>query len=272
MNNLFNNYNISNLMKHYITITCPSCGEICESNTQRCIKCSYNLKEYKDLILTKYTYFNEAYDLIKQKDYFNALVNIIKYLTYEENDEDANKLYIYLLVKNNKLTIAKKEMLKFEEKFPRSPFIMDVELSGLKNIDIPKITKKNINIEKINNPFEKIQSEYTKYRMENTNDIINLSNEFNDIIRISDQKKYKEVIDFYEKKFLKFLAKKEIRIESHNGRVYSELTDEEIQTITVLGTKKCKTKKDNTIETISPAIYLRSKIIKKQDVIILKKK
>lgn len=267
MKNLFDNYNI----KKENNLFCPSCGEKCDITLDRCRVCSYDFIEYKNIIFSKYNYFNRGYNLLLNNNYFEALLELTKYMAFDNKDEDAYKLYIYSLVKNNKIDLAKEELIKFEKKFPISSLIMDIELVGLENIEMPKVELKNISIDEISNPIDKLNNEYCQYRLENTNEIINLTIDFFDILRIARQKKYKEIIDFYEKRFLKFLSKKEIRIEIFDGKKMDELTDEQIQTINVIDKKKSNKKNNNVIKTIYPAIYLRSKLIKRQDIIVFTK-
>ena len=238
----------------------------------------YDLQGYKDILFTSYIYYNNALIYSKNGLFLDALIDISKFLAYYPFDEDGNKLFIYLLVKNGSLNKAKEEIVKFEEMFPLNPWIMEVEKEGIEQINLPNIEVKDINIDTTVSSFETLQKEYVNYRLKNINDIIDLITHFFDIVRIAKENQknskknyYKEIINFYEKNFLSFLSKKEIRIESFDGKNYNELSENDNKLIDVVGIINDEKKPDGTIKTIYPSIYLRSKMIYKQKVQIYKK-
>ena len=65
----------------------------------------------------KRNYFNNSLDYITKKDYFNALLEITRFLTFLPNDEKGNELFVYLLYKNGKDDDYKKQLDLFEQKF-----------------------------------------------------------------------------------------------------------------------------------------------------------
>ena len=269
--NIFNS--IKKNTKKEILFNCPSCGAKCNVEESICSECSYDLKDYKDILFTGYIYLDLALAYCEKNKYQDALIEISKFIALFPNDEDGNKLYIYLLSKNGMYERVKAELEVFEKNFPMNPFIMDVEKNGIENIDMPKFTHQEIKIEKPVASLLALRTEYTMYRIKNTNEIVDLAMRFYDLIAllkakqsISKKYDYSSVISFYEKNFLSFLSKKEIRIESYNGKIYSELSNEELEYIDVIGTICDKKKKEGEILTIYPAMFLRSKMISIQKV------
>lgn len=276
------NFNIFNSLKKPdqikdIFFSCPSCGAKCSISEAKCHDCSYDLSEYKGILFTGYLYFNSAVLYVSESKYLEAMVDAAKFVALFPLDEDGNKLYIYLLWKNGLKDRAKAELGVFEQNFPMNPWLMEIEKNGIDNIKCPITDKKPISIEKPVASLIALSREYTNYRIKNTNDIIELTIHFYDLIsllkkRQNQNKKndYSFVIRFYETNFLSFLSKKEIRVESFDGRTYNELTDDELKIIDVIGTKMDKKLKDGEIETLYPALFLRSKMISKQKVQINK--
>lgn len=254
-----------------ICFRCPSCGARCSIEDKKCHDCSYDLTEYKSILFTGYLYLDSSYQYSSNGRYLEALIDVSKFIALFPNDEEGNKLYIFLLVKNGMVDKAKKELELFEKKFPMNPFIMEIEKGGIENIAQPGCSHKSFSIE---NPVESLRSlcvEYSNYRIKNTNDIIDLAIHFFDLISILKEKQsnkcdYSQVIDFYEKNFISFLSKKEIRVESFDGKNYSELSDDELKLVDVIGTITDKKLKDGQIKTIYPALFLRAKMIFKQKI------
>lgn len=276
------NFNIFNSLKKTeqikdVSFSCPSCGAKCSISEEKCHDCSYDLSEYKSILFTGYLYFNSAVLYASENKYQEAIVDAAKFVALFPLDEEGYKLYIYLLGKNGLQDRARAELEVFEHNFPMNPWLMEVEKNGIDKIECPVTDKKPISVEKPVASLIALSREYTNYRIKNTNDIIDLTIHFYDLVSLLKRKQnqnkkndYSFVVDFYEKNFLSFLSKKEIRIESFDGRIYNELTDDELKIIDVIGTKTDKKLKDGQIVTIYPALFLRSKMISKQKVQINK--
>lgn len=261
--------NVYSAKKNLIEFKCPSCGNLCDSKDKKCSACGYNLKDFKSIIFSKYKYFNNTIDLIKDKNYFNAILEISRFLAFSPDDEKANELYLYLLYKNDKEDEYNKQLELFEEKFKFSSFVMTVEEKGIENYTIPD--KVNIDIEFLLNSFDTIIEEYEKNRYKTTNESIDLANEFFKIMLLDDDKKANKAIhNFYDKRLLPFLSKQEISLEYSDGKNYEEMDDNEKKKIDIIDSTAAK-KSVNTIITISPAIYVRSKLISKEKAIVVNK-
>ncbi len=252
-----------------IEYKCPSCGNICNEKNKKCSVCGYGLKEFKSIILSKYNYFNNSLDYITKKDYFNALLEITRFLTFLPNDEKGNELFVYLLYKNGKDDDYKKQLDLFEQKFSCSSFIMNVENEGIEKYKIPP--KIDIDIEFDEDSFEKLINLYETNRYRSINDILELSQGFFEIMQaIKEKNKEKIVQDFYNKRFMQFLSKQEISIEYSDGKNYESLSDDDKKKIDIKGHIEAK-KPVNTIVTLSPAFYVRSKLIAREQAFVVNK-
>ncbi len=259
--------------------TCPSCGHQNKLKENICINCSYNLKKHKDIILSGYLNYNKAYELAKSEKFLEAIIEVSKFLAFYPLDEAGNKLYIYILVKLGNIDKAKKELLLFEDKFPLNPWIMEIEQEKIENLSFPNIDKVDIELNEVISPMDALTIEYLIYRINNTNELIELTLRFYDLLRLTKEKKItikktnlEDLIYFYEKIFLTFLSKKELRVEVFEGKNYIDLTDEENKLIDVISIFHDKSLPEGYIKTIYPAIYLRAKMVAKQKVQINEKK
>lgn len=272
MNGLFNKLS-KNVVKKRTQLICPSCGNNCIIDDDKCSACGYDITDYKEILFSCYNYYNDALENAKCENYLDCIINVSKYLGNYPLDEDANKLLIYSLVKLKLEEKAKIEIEKFEENFPMNPWIMDVEKVGLMNMNFPNIYKKDFISPKIKLALNEFSLQYTKYRIKTTNEILDLCINFYALIQFYKKKQnkkkknsYKEIIDFYDKNFMSFISKKEIRIESFDGKNYNDLTDNEKILLDVIGTTKDKKLPDGNIKTIYPSIYVRAKRVQKEKV------
>ena len=267
--NLYNSLNNTAYSKTLrIEFNCPSCGNICNESDDLCPHCSYSLEEYKNNVLAAYRYFNNAINLANEDDYFDALLEITKFLAFFPKDLDGNKVFVYLLFKNKQQEKYEKALQEFENAFPRNPWIMEVETKGIENYRLPNLKCESIN----GNPdaFIKFTHEYIAYRTKTVKETIQLINEFYDVLRVYlERKDNKEIIGFYETNFLRFLSKKEIQIETHNSQFFDDISDEQKQTLEMIGKTKNKKKKNGTIITVYPAIYLRHALLSKERIVIV---
>lgn len=246
-----------------VEIICPSCSQKCADSEELCPTCSYDLKEYKANVLLPYSFFNEALKNIDDEKYFDALIAASKFLAFYPNDEDGNKLYIYLLHKNNKEAEYHKALEKFEKDFVRNPWIMEIETKGIDSYILPskKCEKNSFN----KNAFDDFTYDYVTYRTHTVADIIKLTNDFYDVVRIyRGRRAGTELVKFYETNFLQFISKKEIKVDNHDGLMADELTNDELQTIDILTKITDKKKKQGSLVTIHPAIYLRHALVAKE--------
>ena len=273
MENIFLYNKLKNKNKNGLSIICPSCGSKCSIKENNCGECSYDLVEYRNILFSQYINLYLGYDLVKEERYHEALINISKFLAFYPKDEFANKLNIYILIKLNLIDLAKEFLVKFEEDFPRNRWILEVEDKGLDNIEIPNMDIEKIELSEKENSFNSLNQEYIKYRITNTNEVIELAQRFLDLLmylkntnEMQQKLDANKIIEFLETYFISYLSKKEIRVESFEGKIYEDLTQEENSLIDVIGTVKDKTKKEGYIKTIYPAIYLRSKMLVKQKV------
>lgn|SRR5574344_546902 len=262
--------NVLSVKSNLLEYKCPSCGNACTEKTKKCELCGYDLKDYRNIMLSKYNYFNESIDYINKKNYFNALLSINSFLTFCPNDEKGNEVYIYLLYKNKRKEEYEKQLEIFEKKFKYSSFIIDVEENGIEKYHIPQ--KFDIDIEYKNNSFDLIVELYNSSRFKTINEILDLEKGFFDIIQYNkDNKKEKKLQDFYDKRFLQFLSKFEIFVDSMDGKKYDDLSDDDKKKLEVIGEGEAVKRPVGTIITTSPAIYLRGKLLSKEKVIIVRK-
>lgn len=262
--------NVLSVKSNLLEYKCPSCGNACTEKTKKCELCGYDLKDYRNIMLSKYNYFNESIDYINKKNYFNALLSINSFLTFCPNDEKGNEVYIYLLYKNKRKEEYEKQLEIFEKKFKYSSFIIDVEENGIEKYHIPQ--KFDIDIECKNNSFDLIVELYNSSRFKTINEILDLEKGFFDIIQYNkDNKKEKKLQDFYDKRFLQFLSKFEIFVDSMDGKKYDDLSDDDKKKLEVIGEGEAVKRPVGTIITTSPAIYLRGKLLSKEKVIIVRK-
>lgn len=262
--------NVLSVKSNLLEYKCPSCGNACTEKTKKCELCGYDLKDYRNIMLSKYNYFNESIDYINKKNYFNALLSINSFLTFCPNDEKGNEVYIYLLYKNKRKEEYEKQLEIFEKKFKYSSFIIDVEENGIEKYHIPQ--KFDIDIECKNNSFDLIVELYNSSRFKTINEILDLEKGFFDIIQYyKDNKKEKKLQDFYDKRFLQFLSKFEIFVDSMDGKKYDDLSDDDKKKLEVIGEGEAVKRPVGTIITTSPAIYLRGKLLSKEKVIIVRK-
>lgn len=257
--------------KKKIHFLCPSCGFESDIKDTKCNNCSYGFDDYKKILFKGYLYLNIAIEEEKKENYFESFINILKFLAFFPKDEDGKKLYIYLLVKMGNIEKAKDELEKFERDHVRNPWLMEVYKDDIVNIKTPKIEKvDSVDFEELNS-IELISNEYTHYRVKNINDILELVVHFCNLLSLyKNDKIYSKLLDFYSNSFIPFLSRKEIRLESFEGKSYLDLNEEEKAVIEIVGKKEDNNLIPGYIETIYPGIYLRSKCLSKQKVFINK--
>ena len=261
--------NVFSGKKDQIEYKCPSCGNICNEKDKKCSGCGYVLKEFRSIILSKYVYYNNTLDYIEKKDYFNALLEISRFLTFDPNDEKGNELFVYLLYKNKKKKEYEQQLEIFEKKFDCSSFIMHIENEGINKYKIP--SKIDVDVDFNESSFEKLINLYESNRYKNINDILELTIGFFEVVQASKEKhKDKIVQDFYNKRFLQFLSKQEISVEYSDGKNYESLSDDNKKRIDIKGYVEVK-KPVNTIVTLYPSIYIRSKLAVREQAFIVKK-
>ena len=265
--------NVFSGKKNHIDGRCPSCGNLFEIKNKKCIACGYNLKDFKNIILSKYVYYNNALDFIEDNDYFNALLEIKSFLTFMPNDEKGNELYVYLLYKNGRDKEYNEQLENFEGKYKFSSFIMNIENDGIEKYKIP--SKINLDIEFVEDSFDKLLELYEKNRYKNINDIIELTCSFFEVIQTSKDKskiknKEKIINEFYNKKFLHFLSKQEMSIDFSDDKKYEKLSDDEKKKIDIKGQVEAK-KPIGSIVTLTPAIYIRSNLIVREQAFVVNK-
>ena len=246
-----------------IDFLCPSCGSKCQDKDEICSFCSYDLKEYKNDILAPYKFFNDSIKNVKDENYFEAIIDISKFLAFYPDDLDANKLYIYILHKSGHEEAYNTAIAAFEEKFVRNPWIMEIETNGIDSYQIPQT--KCEGVDGNNDAFSHFTKEYVSYRAKTVEDIIHLVAEFYDIVRsCKDKTSGQKIAKFYETNFCRFLSKKELYVVSHDGQIYDELPKEDQESIVVQSRiSDCK-KNQGCIVTYYPAVFLRHALISKE--------
>ena len=139
-------------------------------------------------------------------------------------------------------------------------------------IDKYKIPSKiDVDVEFSEDSFEKLINLYESNRYKSINDILELSQGFFEIMQASKEKHKEKIIqDFYDKRFLQYLSKQEISIEYSDGKNYESLSDDDKKKIDVKGHIEAK-KPVNTIVTLSPAFYVRSKLIAREQAFVVNK-
>ena len=49
--------NVLSVKSNLLEYKCPSCGNACTEKTKKCELCGYDLKDYRNIMLSKYNYF-----------------------------------------------------------------------------------------------------------------------------------------------------------------------------------------------------------------------
>ncbi len=270
-NTLYDLFDSSN--ENQIEFECPSCGRSNKISNTKCDFCSYDLAFTKSMLFSHYAFYNNALKYEQNGDYFNALIEISKFLAYEPVDETANKLFIYYLNKCDKKDEVKRRLEEFEEKFPRNPWIMQVETKGIDNIESPADSLKELNFNIINNQLNALNLEIAKSKVQTTNELGSIAiNYYSNILRPSRNNKemYYQLNWFFENVIVDQLSKREIRLEIFDGKNYNDLSNDDIAALDVKSTIEHKKMKDGTIITDVPGVYIRSALIHKQQVFVVK--
>ena len=226
-------------------------------------------------MFSHYTFFNNALKFEQYERYFDAIIEISKFLAYEPDDEVANKLYIFYLNKCGQKDVVKTKLSEFEEKFPRNSWIMEVESKGIDNLDSPSSTLKDISFETIKNPLLKLSEEFAKSKAQTSSELGTIAiNFYSNLLRPSKSNValYTRLAWFYDNVIIPQLAKREMRIESFDGKNYNDLTIEEAACVDVKTTIEAKNLPDGTIITDVPGVYIRSCLIQKQQIYVVKNK
>ena len=133
------------------------------------------------------------------------------------NNYYADQLYIYLLYKNDKIEEYYLELEAYEEKYVRDPWIMEMEVQGIKEFQLP--THRIIEVKENNTAFQDLIDESVKNRVRIIKDIEQLIKDFYDIVRVYKGKKSgKQLVKFYETNFIQFLSRREIAVVTHDGQ------------------------------------------------------
>ena len=254
-----------------IEVVCPSCSQKNPYSLQKCSCCSYDLSEVKAQLFSHYSYFNKALELISKEDFISAFDHICKFIAYDDNDESSYKVYIFLLVKLGFIEKAKVELEKFESKFPRNPWIMIVERDGIENLVLPQVNEKEITFNIINDQLNKLYVDYVNNRVRNINELASMVSNFYDILAANrgNLEVRKQLLQYFEKVLIPVLSRREIRVEMYEGKNVDELSNEQMQEIDVKSTIEHKLYPNGTIFTLSPGIYVRSLLIKKQQILVV---
>lgn len=254
-----------------IEIVCPSCGQKNPFSKNLCSSCSFDLIETKGQLYSHYHYFNASLEFIEKQDLLSSFDNICRYMAYEENDENAYKIYIYLLVKLGGLEKAKLELETFEKKFPRNPWLMIVETDGIDNIVLPQISKKKIGFNLLENQLNSLYTDYVNNRIRNVNELSSMVYNFYEILSANrtNFEARKQLQAYLEKVIIPVLSRREIRLEIFEEQNVDELTDEQMQEIDIKGTIEHKLYPSGTIITLSPGIYVRSMLLNKQQILVV---
>ena len=271
------NYTLYNLfdstLKKEVEFICPSCGNINKISNKKCESCSYDLSQTKSVLFSHYYFFNNAIKYEKEENYFEAIIEISKYLAYEPADETANKMYIYYLNKLGRNLDAQNKLAEFEKLFPRNPWIMQIETRGLDSIESPTDSLRDIDFDIITNQLIILNDELTKTRIQTTQELASIAiNFYSNLLRpaLANKELYYRLNWFYENVIIAQLAKREIRLETFEGKNYNELSTNDVACIDVKSTIEYKDLPDGTIITDIPAVYIRSSLIKKQQVYVVK--
>lgn len=273
MNNAFYSF-FDSATKKEVEFICPSCGHLNKISNIKCESCSYDLSQTKSVMFSHYSYFNTALIFEKEGKYFDAIIEISKFLAYEPKDEVANKLYIYYLNKLGKKNDVQAKLDKFEEMFPRNPWNMQVEMKGLDNIESPADSQKDINFDIVTDQLLILSNELAKTKIQTTSELGSIAiNFYSNLLRPAkaDKNLYARLSWFYDNVIVPQLAKREIRLEIFEGKNYNDLSTEDFACLDVKSTIEYKGVPDGTIITDVPAVYVRSSLLQKQQIYVVKK-
>lgn len=260
-------------IKKETEFVCPSCGHHNKLSNIKCESCSYDLTYTKSILFSHYLFFNNALKYEQDENYFNAIIEISKYLAYEPNDEMANKLYIFYLNKCGKKEDVQNKLNEFETKFPKNPWFMQVEMKGIDNIESPAESLKEINFEIITEQLSRLNGEFAKNKVQTTSELGTIAiNFYSNLLRPykTDREVYSHLNWFFENVIVPQLAKREIRLEVFEGKNYNELSNEDVGCVDVKSTVEYKGLPNGTIITDVPAVYIRSCLIQKQQIYVVK--
>ena len=261
------------VVKKEAELSCPSCGHINKLSNTKCESCSYDLSQTKSIMFSHYVFYNNAIKFEQEEKYFDAIIEISKFLAYEPNDEVANKLYIYYLNKCGRKEDLQIKLDEFELKFPRNPWLMQVEMKGLDNIESPSDSCKEIDFDVITNQLIALSNDYVKSRVQTTSELATIAvNFYSHLLRPfkTNREVYVRLNWYYENVIIPQLAKREIRLEIFEGKNYNELSLEDSACVDVKSTLEIKGIPDGTIITDVPAVYIRSCLIQKQQIYVVK--
>lgn len=272
MNNAF--YSLfDSVEKKEVEFVCPSCGHANKISNTKCESCSYDLSQTKSLMFSHYSFFNKALQYEQDGKYFDAIIEISKYLAYEPKDEVANKLYIYYLNKCGRKEDVQSKLDEFEAAFPRNPWIKQVEMKGIDNIESPADSLKDINFDIVTGQLLSLSTELAKTKLQTVSELGSIAIHFySHLLRPSENNKelYARLNWFFENVIVPQLAKREIRLEIFKGRNYNELSIEDVACVDVKSTIEYKVLADGTIITDVPAVYIRSNLVQKQQIYVVK--
>lgn len=272
MNNAF--YSIfDSVLKKDVEFICPSCGHLNKLSNTKCESCNYDLSHTKSVMFSHYSFFNNVIKNEKEEKYFEAIIEISKFLAYEPKDEIANKLYIYYLNKLGRKSDVQNKLEEFEMMFPRNPWIMQVEMKGLDNIESPADSFKDINFEIITNQLLTLSNELAKTKTQMISELGSIAiNFYSYLLRPSkaNKEQYVRLTWFYENVIVPLLAKREIRLEIFEGKNYNDLSTDDVACVDVKSTIEYKGLPDGTIITDIPAVYVRSSLLQKQQIYVVK--
>lgn len=259
-------------IKKETEFVCPSCGHSNKLSNIKCESCSYDLSQTKSILFSHYSFFNNALKYEHNEKYFEAIIEISKFLAYEPNDEIANKLYIFYLNKCGKKEDVKVKLEEFENKFPKNPWIMQVEMKGIDNIESPADSLKDVNFDIISNQLYKLNNEFAKNKVQTTSELGTIAIYFySNLLRPSKNNPeiYSRLNCFLENVIIPQLAKREIRLEIFEGKNYNLLSTEDVSCVDVKSTLEIKGLPNGTIITDVPGVYIRSCLIQKQQIYVV---
>lgn len=260
-------------IKKETEFVCPSCGHSNRISNIKCESCSYDLSQTKSILFSHYSFFNNALKYEKDERYFDAIIEISKFLAYEPNDEVANKLYIFYLNKCGRKEDVHRKLEEFEIRFPKNSWIMQVEMKGMDNIESPADSLKEINFDLISEQLLKLNVEFAKNKVQTTSELGSIAiNFYSNLLRPykNDRDVYYHLNWFFENVIVPQLAKREIRLEVFEGKNYNELSNEDVACVDVKSTVEYKGLPNGTIITDVPAVYIRSCLIQKQQIYVVK--